>query len=202
MEQKEAELSEINRSNYKGDLQHYCQKQDLMIPTYDAVQKGVPNAPTWIVTVKWGDSEYTTPEPIQDSKKFAEQIAAKQVLELLKAEAVQIEQSEAPDSEGIDANSVSEESEVTLIEDSQSPTIDAPNSEKHVVSVELVTTALRIANDRLSGLKRERRYAGAAGNATNFPDQLAKLTMEIVKAVQNAAEAGRIEIRGIERVDE
>ena len=192
----------MNRSNYKGDLQHYCQKHDLMIPTYDAVQKGSPNAPTWIVIVKWGDSEYTTPEPIEDSKKFAEQTAAKQVLELLKAEDMQIEQSEVPHSEGIDANWVSEKAEVALIEESQSPTIDAPNSEKRIVPVELVTTALRIANDRMSGLKRERRYVGAAGNAANFPDQLAKLTMEIVKAVQEAAEAGQIEILGIEQIDE
>ena len=196
-------MSEINKSNYKGDLQHYCQKHDLVIPTYDAVQSGIPNAPTWIVTVKWGDSEHTTPEPIQDTKKFAEHTAAKQVLELLEAGEPQIEKSQRADSEGVDADSVSEEeSEVTGTEESQPPTIETPDSEKYVVPVELVATALRIANDRMAGFKRERRYSSASGSTAKFPDQLAQLTMEIVKAVQKAAKTGRIEIRGIERIDE
>ena len=197
------QLSEINRSNYKGNLQHYCQKHDLVIPTYDAVQSGLSNAPTWIVTVKWGDSEHTTPEPIQDTKKFAEHMAAKQVLELLEAGEPQIEESEGVDSDGIDADSVSEEeSAVTGTEESQPSTIETPDSEKYVVPVELVTTALRIANDRMSGFKRQRRYTGASGSTAKFPDQLAQLTMEIVQAVQKAAKMGRIEIRGIERIDE
>lgn len=200
---REVELSEINKSNYKGDLQHYCQKHDLAMPTYDAVQSGLPNAPTWIVTVKWGDSEHTTPEPIQDTKKFAEHTAAKQILELLELAESKIEESEGADSESIDADSVSEEElKGTGTKVSQLSTIEAPDSEKYVVPVELVATALHIANDRISGLKNQRRYTGASDRAAKFPDQLAQLTTEIVKAVQKAATTGRIEIRGIERIDQ
>jgi dsRNA-specific ribonuclease len=70
--------------NCIGVLNHYCQLQKLPPPVYEVSRQGGPqNAPNWTVTVKYGNSTYTMPEPIQGSKQDAKQMAAKQVLEFL-----------------------------------------------------------------------------------------------------------------------
>ena len=74
-------VSDTMVENYKGILQQYCQKRALGDLTYETDQQGTPNEPSWIVIVKYGETTYTTPAPIRGSKRWAEQMAAKQVLE-------------------------------------------------------------------------------------------------------------------------
>ena len=189
-------MIEGNEYDYKSDLQHYCHQQKLAVPTYISVQEGPSNAPSWMVAVKWNDSEYTTPEPIQGSKKHAEHMAAKQVMEFLDDKNQPIEVKELLDV--VDQESqVSSQIEINVAPSAVSESKpDTASEEKQplFVPVELITTALGIANHRMSQFKRERRYVGALGSEANFPEQLAKLAMEIVKAVHREAEAQHIEI--------
>ena len=74
-------VSNTTIENYKGLLQQYCQKRALGNLTYETDQQGTANEPSWIVTVKYGETTYTTPTPIRGSKRWAEKVAAKQILE-------------------------------------------------------------------------------------------------------------------------
>ena len=186
-DEKERIMDETNGNNYKGELQNYCHMQRLPIPTYHSVAEGPPNEPSWIVTVKWGDNEYTTPEPIGGSKKYAEQMAAKQVLKTR----VEGEEPSTP------LPDVSQEKSETELEEELESQLQAVVSkapeQKLTVPVTVIQTALGIANFRLSEQKRGGRF-NEMSNA-EYTNQLAKLTMEIVKAVEKEAKQQRIEIR-------
>ena len=78
-------FSDTTVDNFKGILQQYCQQRALGNLIYETDQQGTPNEPSWIVTVKYGETAYTTPTPIRGSKRWAEKMAAKQVLEQIES---------------------------------------------------------------------------------------------------------------------
>lgn len=67
--------------NYKGQLQALCAKQGFQPPTYHTTRDGKPHSPAWVVTVSYGENTYVVPSAIPGTKKRAEQVAARQVLE-------------------------------------------------------------------------------------------------------------------------
>ena len=164
--------------DYKGLLQQYCQKRALGDLIYETDQQGAPNEPSWIVTVKYGETTYTTPTPIRGSKRLAEKMAAKQILERI----------ESHQEAFLVGNSV----ETTEMHGQ--PTEVSPPEPLHVPT-ELVTTALGIANHRLAGSQRGTRYRDPVeskqGNRV-FAQQLADLTMQIVREVANASEVSGV----------
>jgi hypothetical protein len=165
--------------NYKGVLQQYCQKRALGNPEYETDQQGTSNEPSWIVSVKYGETPYTTPEPIRGSKRFAEHIAAKQILE-----SIESHQEAFLAGDTVDTPSAHE------------PSTKISSAESLYVPTELVTTALGIANHRLAELRRGTRYRDSIeskqGNQA-FAQNLAELTMQLVRTVANAAEASSVE---------
>ena len=171
-------VSDTTVENYKGLLQQYCQKRALGNLTYETDQQGTPNEPSWIVTVKYGETTYTTPSPIRGSKRLAEMTAAKQILE-------QIESHQ-------EAFLVGDTVDITETPE-HSTEVSAPES--LCVPTELVTTALGIANHRLAGSQRGTRYRDSVeskqGNQV-FAQNLAEFTMQIVREVANAAEASGV----------
>ena len=171
-------FSDTTAENFKGILQQYCQQRALGNLIYETDQQGTPNEPSWIVTVKYGETTYTTPTPIPGSKRWAEKMAAKQVLEQIESHQ---EAFLAGDSIGrTDMRG-------------QSTEVSSPQS--LYVPTELVTTALGIANHRLNGQQRGTRYRDSApskqGNET-FAQHLADLTVRIVREVVTAAETAGI----------
>ena len=121
--------------NYKGILQQYCQKRALGNLTYETDRQGTPDEPSWIVTVKYGETTYTTPKPIRGSKRLAEKMAAKQILELIESHQ--------------EAFLIGDSVETT---ETQQQSTEKSASESLDVPTELVTTALGIANHRLAGI--------------------------------------------------
>ena len=180
-------ISNTAVENYKGILQQYCQKRALGDLTYETNQQGTPNEPSWIVTVKYGETTYTTSAPIRGSKRWAEQMATKRALEQIESrqEAFLAGCSESRSHQG-DAVETTEMHE-------QSTEVSSP--EPLYVPTELVTTALGIANHRLAGLQRGTRYRDSVeskqGNQA-FAQHLAELTMQIVREIANAAEASDV----------
>ena len=164
--------------NYKGILQQYCQKRALGNLTYETDQQGTPNEPSWVVTVKYGETTHTTPAPIRGPKRWAEQMAAKQLLEW-----IEFHQEAFLAGDSVEATETHEQSpEVSPLEPLYVPT-------------ELVTTALGIANHRLSGQQRGTRYRDSVESKQSnqaFAQSLADLTMQIVREVANAAKASGV----------
>ena len=176
-------VSNTTVENYKGILQQYCQKRALGNLTYEADQQGTSNEPSWIVTVKYGETTYTTPAPIPGSKRWAEKMAAKQILELIDShqEAFLV-------GDSVDTTETYE----------QSTELSSP--EPLYVPVELVTTALGIANHRLAGLQRGTRYRDSVESKQSnqmFAQNLADLTMQIVREIVIAAEAAGVQFGDI-----
>ena len=173
--------------DYKGILQQYCQKRALGHLTYETDRQGTPNEPSWVVTVKYGEATYTTPIAIPGSKRWAEKMAAKQVLEQIESrqEAFLAGCSESG-SHGSDTIETTEMQK-------QSTEVSSPDSVN--VPTELVTTALGIANHRLAGLQRGTRYRDSVeskqGNQA-FAQHLAELTIQIVREVAHAAETSGV----------
>ena len=164
--------------NYKGILQQYCQKRALGNLTYETDRQGTPDEPSWIVTVKYGETTYTTPKPIRGSKRLAEKMAAKQILERIEShqEAFLI-------GDSVETTETQQQSTET----SASGSLDVPT--------ELVTTALGIANHRLAGLQRSTRYRDSIESKQSnqlFAQNLAELTIQIVREVANAAAASGV----------
>ncbi|MBI1923180.1 hypothetical protein HYR99_02905 [Candidatus Poribacteria bacterium] len=186
-------MSEIITStteNYKSLLQQYCQVRHLSNPGYETTQHGPPNEPSWTVTVKYGQSTYTTPEPIRGSKKLAEQIAAQQILETIESRQEAFLAGEPDDEVGL-AEGGDSDSEIALPEEKTSSARDG------YVPIELVTSALGIANHRLSELRRGTRYRESIESrqaSQTFAKNLAELTIMIVRAVVNAAEEANIKL--------
>ena len=78
-------ITQSEIQNYKGMLQQLCHTRNLGEPLYESMQQGKPDSPSWIVTIKYGQSSYITPAPIRGSKRLAEQMAAEQVLETIES---------------------------------------------------------------------------------------------------------------------
>ena len=178
--------------NYKGILQQYCQKRALGDLIYETDQQGTPNEPSWIVTVKYGQTTYTTPAPIRGSKRWAEKIAAKQILEQLECHQ---EAFLAGDSE---SQAYQIDSAETTETHKQSKEVSSPGP-LHVPP-EFVTTALGIANHRLAGLQRGTRYRDSVESKQSnqaFARNLADLTMQIVREVANAAEVSGVKFGSV-----
>ena len=179
-------VSNTTVENYKGLLQQYCQKRALGNLAYETDQQGTPNEPSWIVTVKYGETTYTTPAPIRGSKRLAEKMAAKQILERIEShqEAFLAGSAESQhQGTGVDTPGTHE----------QSTEVSSP--EPLYVPDELVTTALGIANHRLAGLQRGTRYRDSVASEQSnqaFAQHLADLTMQIVREVANAAETSGV----------
>ena len=189
-------VSDTTVENYKGILQQYCQKRVLGDLTYETDQQGTPNEPSWIVIVKYGETTYTTPAPIRGSKRWAEQMAAKQVLEQIEShqEAFLAGRSE-PRLHQVDSVETAETHE-------QSTEMSSPDS--LYVPTELVTTALGIANHRLAGLQRGTRYRDSVESKQSnqvFAQSLAELTVQIVREVASAAEVAGVKFGNISQPD-
>ena len=171
-------ISNTMVEDYKGILQQYCQKRALGNLTYQTDRQGTPNEPSWIVTVNYGETTYTTPAPIRGSKRLAEKMAAKQILELM----------ESHQEAFLAGNSV----ETT---ETQDQSTGLPSPEPLYVPTELVTTALGIANHRLAGLQRGTRYRDSVESKQSnqaFAQNLAELTMQIVREIAAAAEVSGV----------
>ncbi len=180
-------VSDTMVENYKGLLQQYCQKRALGDLIYETNQQGTPNEPSWTVIVKYGETTHTTPAPILGSKRWAEQMAAKQVLEQIEShqEAFLAGRSEPLSHQG--------DSVRTTETHEQSTEVSSPDS--LYVPTELVTTALGIANHRLAGLQRGTRYRDSVGSKQSnqvFAQSLAELTVQIVREVASAAEVAGV----------
>ena len=74
-------MSDRDDKNYKGELQEFLQKRGEEYPVYSFEKQGKDNAPTYVVTAQ-ALSKSATGEG--RSKKSAEQLAAKGLLEELK----------------------------------------------------------------------------------------------------------------------
>lgn len=66
--------------NYKGDLQELLQSENRNRPNYDCIEKGTPQKPVFEVRVTVDFGEFTA---AAESKKEAEQLAAKKALEFI-----------------------------------------------------------------------------------------------------------------------
>ena len=171
-------VNDTTIEDYKGTLQQYCQKRALGNLTYETDQHGAANEPSWIVTVNYGETTYTTPTPIRGSKRWAEKMAAKQILERIESH-----------QEAFLVGDPVDKTEIT-----ENPTeVSVPDS-LHIPT-ELVTTALGIANHRLAGSQRGTRYRDSTESKQNnqvFAQNLAELTMQIVREIANAAETSGV----------
>ena len=180
-------VSDTTVENYKGVLQQYCQKRALGVLTYETDQQGTPNEPSWIVIVKYGETTCTTPAPIRGSKRWAEQMAAKQVLEQIEShQEAFLAGSSEPRSHQMDSVETTETHE-------QSTEVSSLDS--LYVPTELVTTALGVANHRLAGLQRGTRYRDSVESKQSnqvFAQSLAELTVQIVREVASAAEVAGV----------
>lgn len=180
-------VSDTTVENYKGILQQYCQKRALGDLIYETTQQGTPSEPSWIVTVKYGETTYTTPAPIRGSKRLAEKIAAKQILE----------QIESHQETFLAGSSESRSHRNDSFETTEMPeqSTEVSSADSLYVPTELVTTALGIANHRLAGSQRGTRYRDSVESKQGhqaFAQHLAELTMQIVREVANAADASGV----------
>lgn len=179
--------------NYKGILQQLCHTRNLGEPLYESIQQGKPDSPSWIVTVKYGQSNYITPAPIHGSKRLAEQAAAEQVIEAIESRQEAFLAGNPLDGEQKAVQSSEANTEVELTT-SETPTTDTLH-----VPTELVASALGIANHRLTTLRSGTRYREVAesnNGSQMFAQKLAELTMRIVREVAAAAERSNIKFGG------
>ncbi len=159
--------------NYKGLLIQYCQERGLSQPRFSETQHGTPDAPSWKVTVYYGDRVHETEDPIPGAKKGAHQFAAKQVLDAINEnrERLLAGEMDAPD------DVITEDVEISA------------SMEPLEVALPLVTSALTIANERL-GTSQPSRYRGVSD--TEFSRKLSQLTMQIVRDLMKAADEANI----------
>ena len=160
--------------NYKGILIQYCQERGLSQPIYTETQLGPSDAPQWQVKVSYGDHVHETPEPVPGSKKFAHQVASQQVL----AE--------------IDSRRESFLAGDTVDTPPASAPTDAPVAVPIEVPMPLVSSALTIANERLTA-SQPSRYRTLTD--AEFSEKLSKLTLEIVRSLLEKAEKDKITFR-------
>ena len=158
--------------NYKGLLQEYCHVRNLGDPSYEVTQFGSPNEPSWGVEVRYGGARHSTPEPLRGSKRFAEQIAAKQVLEILKSRQEAFLAGKSLENNSSDAVEFTSKLHSNPGEEANLPPIDAP--------VELVATALSVASQRMAGASRRgAKYRESADSKGTM-----KFTLETWRSLQ------------------
>ena len=160
--------------NYKGLLIQYCQERGLSQPRFTETQYGTPDAPSWKVTVHYGDRVHETAEPIPGAKKGAHQLAAKQVLDVISENREQLLAGEAFEKQ---ADLILESVEISVP--------DVPGE----VALPLVTSAMAIANERLSA-SQPTRYRTISD--ADFSRKLAQLTMQIVRDLKKMADEANI----------
>ena len=174
--------------NYKGILQEYCHVRNLGDPSYEVTQFGGPNEPRWGVEVKYGQARHSTPEPLCGSKRFAEQIAAKQVLEILESRQEAFLAGKPLENNSSAAAAFKSEAPSIPVEEANLPPIDAP--------VELVATALNVASQRLAGSsRRSGKYRESPDSKKDneiYARNLAELTVQIVRELITAAESNNV----------
>ena len=159
--------------NYKGLLIQYCHERGLSQPRFTETQHGTADAPSWKVTVHYGDRVHETEDPIPGAKKGAHQFAAKQVLEAINE-----------NRERLLAGDMNEQDDV------KQDIVEMPELvEPLEVALPLVTSALTIANERL-GTSQPSRYRGVSD--AEFSRKLAQLTMQIVRDLVKAADEANI----------
>ena len=161
--------------NYKGLLIQYCQERGLGQPTYAETQYGPSDSPQWRVTVSYGGCVHETPEPIPGSKKFAHQVAAQQVLDEINSRRESFLAGDTVDATPVPISEVTSD-------------LSAPLE----VPIPLVSSALTIANERLT-TSQPTRYRTPTD--AEFPQKLAKLTLEIVRSLLEKAEEDKITFR-------
>ena len=176
--------------NYKGLLQEYCHVRNLGDPSYEVTQFGNPNEPSWGVEVRYGQTRHSTPEPLRGSKRFAEQIAAKQVLEILELRQEAFLAGKSLGNEFSDALEFTPELRSNPGEEADPPPIDAP--------VEVVTTALTVASQRMAGASRRgakyRESPDSRRDNEIYTRNLAELTVQIVRELVAPAESKNVKI--------
>ena len=174
--------------NYKGLLQEYCHERNLGDPAYEVTQFGSPNEPSWCVEVKYGDARHTTTEPLRGSKRFAEQIAAKQALEMIESRQEAFLSGKSLENNPSDAAELEFEAAFTPVEKADLSPIDAP--------VELVAAALDVASHRLAGASRRgakyRETSDSKRDNEVYARNLAELTVQIVRELITAAESNNV----------
>lgn len=159
--------------NYKGLLIQYCQERGLGQPRFTETQHGTPDAPSWKVTVHYGDRIHEMTDPIPGAKKEAHQFAAKQVLDAISENRERLLTDEVDTQDNIGEESV----EALVI------------SEPLELALPLITSAMTIANERL-GASQPSRYRGVSD--AEFSRKLAQLTMQIVRDLAKAADKANI----------
>ncbi len=156
--------------NYKGRLIQYCQERGLSQPIYTETQHGPPDAPSWHVTVRYGDCTHETPEPVPGSKKFAHQLASKQILSEIDSRR-----------ERFLAGEVAEQAPAAT-----TPTPPVAAELRAIeVPIDIVSSALIIANERLTA-SQPTRYRTLTD--AEFSQKLARLTLHIVRELVEKAE--------------
>lgn len=165
--------------NYKGLLIQYCQERGLNQPRFTETQHGTPDAPSWKVTVHYGDKVHETSDPIPGAKKGAHQFAAKQVLDEINENRQRLLSGDVTTEDDISQDNIDED----IIEiQSQTEQIDVP--------LELVTGAMTIANERL-GSAQPGRYRTISD--ADFSRKVAQLTMQIVRDLVKAADEANVQ---------
>jgi hypothetical protein len=165
--------------NYKGLLIQYCQERGLSQPRFTEIQLGTPDAPSWKVTVYYGDRVHETVDPIPGAKKGAHQFAAKQVLDTISENRERLLVGETDTEDNIFPEPV------------ETLTSDEPLD----VALPLVTSAMAIANERLS-TSQPSRYRGLSD--AEFSRKLAQLTMLIVRNITQAADEANIKFPDVD----
>jgi hypothetical protein len=194
----------MNTENYKGELQEYCMAQNLGIPQYITNLVGPPNAPSWIVTVKWGTNrEHTTVEPIVGTKKYAEQVAAQQALAQIRAEEARDARRQAYHMAQHRGSPLADAFTGIGVEATPAPAeTEAPSEEIDRtpinVHVSLIGHAIGIANHRYNEKKRDARARFQSSVPTDsdevFAQEIADLTMKIVRSLSAAAKRHSVTI--------
>lgn len=157
--------------NYKGQLIQYCQERGLGQPVYTETQHGPADSPSWHVTISYGDCTHETPELVPGSKKFAHQVASKQVLEEIDSRR-----------ENFLAGEVKTEP-APATEPPPTPTVAIE------VPIDIVASAMTIANERLTA-SQPTRYRTLSD--AEFSQKLARLTLQIVRELVEKAQQDEI----------
>ena len=164
--------------NYKGLLIQYCQERGLDLPTYTETQLGPSEAPQWQVKVSYGNHVHETPKPVPGSKKFAHQVASQQVLAKIESRR--------------ESFLAGELVEATTLSASEAEDVFVAAPEPIEVPTPLVSTALTIANERITSAQPS-RYRTLTD--AEFSDKLSKLTLKIVRDLLTEAEMDNITLR-------
>ena len=164
---------EIQQTNYKGLLQQYCLVRYPSPPVYEtrqvsSIDGGRP--PKWLVSIQYSKEVFEISKPIEGSKKYAEQEAARQLMEKLESKQTEFLAGEK-------------------IQNSQDESSVQPVSEEPPISVpsEIVAAALEIASQRLHSLPNTRHGSYRRSNHDDFTKQIGELTIKIVRSIVEAA---------------